>query len=845
MLFAFVLMENPQVWGQDATPDPKAPLQMALSSPFALTAKPLSLLAKRGKWFPVAVTLSNTGDPVAGEVRLQLIGSSDAPANDFVATVDLPTNARKVVWLYGRLERPGIDNIQVSFAGRGFKTLDQRVPLQEPSEGQRVLLTVSDVDSGLSAALRGLRGSGLSLSGVANPMGINSGASQGPLRPLETVREGVPDRWIGLEIADMVILGDFPHAALAPPQIAALRGYVAGGGNLLALGGANAQRLSSSPLNDLWPATITGSAAASAQETAQIVQTFKGRALPGRALTGADKLGGSPLVAARGALKSDAQPRLGTRQQPLFSFQDVGAGRVLLLGFDPSQPPFNGWSGQVGLWRDVFGAGVKARFLETLDSDFAGMGPSGYSNRNRFAPPGYNNGQGATSTEELLDALGTAQQRRTPPVSQIAWFLALYVFVLVPLNYAILRFIDRRELAWISIPVIVAAFSIFAYSTALSIRGKTILTRQVDIVQSTLGSKQARADSLLWLFSPRSTTYTLESGVPSAAIADYANQQGVEQGAFSVVQPVEASSFRAQNAPVRIWVDRAFRAQSVPDWKGGVSRSGNRISNNSPFDLHGVVWVQNREARSLGTLKKGASLAIPTRASESAGGPDLLAAIERASKLDTTIGGEVQRNGIPDRALRAALGENFGVQYEGAFLIGWSKKTVAPLSIGTQGADASELTLFVFRAADPSGPRAASKISASEAIVKLVSSQAAGTTGGGIDSYECLLPDAAQYLLQVRGTGGLPSAGSTLPASSSNATVPVPVRNFEVYDARQNDWQGLAGTIHERRSPAGGWDFSATIERKWAREPERLLKIRVIRDNSRSKVSSARVMSAN
>ena len=83
-----------------------------------------------------------------------------------------------------------------------------------------------------------------------------------------------------------------------------------------------------------------------------------------------------------------------------------------------------------------------------------------------YAPPPpnyYNDDEGSptTLTGSLLSALSKAPQLRMPPVSRIAWFLALYVFFLVPLNYAVLRLIDRRELAWVTIPVIVVAFSLW------------------------------------------------------------------------------------------------------------------------------------------------------------------------------------------------------------------------------------------------------------------------------------------------------------------------------------------------------------------------------------------------
>ncbi len=845
----------PIAHAQNATPAANAPLKMALSSPFALTAKPLLVLVRQGKWFPVAVTFTNTGNPVSGEVHLKLIGSGDAPANDFMCPVDLPTNARKVVWLYGRMERPNISNLEISFFGRGFRALSERVPVQEPNDDQRVIVTVSDVDSGLSNALLGLRGRGFSVSGAVPSFVAGNNTAQGPIRPLEIARENVPDRWFGLESADMVVLGDFPHTALAPPQIEALRGYVAGGGTLLALGGANAARLASSPLADLWPAATGASGTASADEVAQIVKRYAvardgaGRA---RALSGADKLGGSPVVVARGALRGGGFLQSGSAQNPLFSQKEEGAGRVLLLGFDPSQPPFNGWSGQTELWRDVIAASIKTRHLDGLDPNFSGI--NGFSNggQGTFAP-NFGEPQNNSTTARLLSALSKARQRDTPPVSQIAWFLALYVFVLVPLNYAVLRFIDRRELAWISIPVIVAAFSIFAYSAALSIRGKDILTRQMDIVQSSIGSKTARTDSLLWIFSPRTTTYTFASSQSSAAVSDYANGPGVEQGTFSVLQPAEIASFQAKDAPVRIWSDRAFSAQSVPALKGGVTRIGDTLQNNTPFDLQGAVWVQDRQTRALGTLESGRSAPIPTRARENVNGVDFPGAIGRASQIDKIFDKETIKNGIPSSALVAALGEGFGRQNAGAFLVAWAKKPAAPLSIGASGANSNDITLFVFRAGTLAKKPGGKALAAREGIVTRLVSEVlapnnADAAGAGTDFFRCVLPVAKGYRLEARGIGASPRAQNFVPRFAPGAPRTAIARgafpvwiHVEAFDESRGRWIALPGKLRRDASPVAGWNFSAPISTAWVRQPDRTLQIRVRRDNASAKVSSVRV----
>jgi hypothetical protein len=842
---------------------------MALSSPFALTAKPLMIMARRGKWFPVAVTLSNTGDPVTGTLRLKLVagGEFENAPNESYCPVELPTNSNKVVWLYGRMERPNVAGVDITFSGRGFTSITQRVPIQEPYEGQRVILTVSDNVTGLTDTLKGLRGSGLSLTGAADPTGFNPSGSQGPLRPLETSRSGVPDRWIGLESADMVVLGDFPHTGLAPPQIDALRGFVVGGGNMLALGGANAARLSSSPLADLWPGVITTSNTASPAEVAGIVRQFVDTPR-----NGADRLGGAPVVVTRATLGPNSQLRMGTQASPLFSMLDTGAGRVLFLGFDPSQPPFNGWSGQDALWRDIFRVNVATKRFDGVDGDYFGFNPSqNYGNGyNPGYNPSYNSGYNqnyqqapSTSTGVLLNALAKAPQLSMPPVSQIAWFLSLYVFVLVPLNYAVLRFVDRRELAWITIPVIVAAFSAFAYASALSIRGNAILTRQVDVVQTSLGSKTARTDSLLWLFSPKRTTYDISSSSSDAAIADFANDAGGKQGAFSILQPADASSFKIEGANVWMWTDRGFVSQSIADLKNGITVQGGKVQNGTPLELQGVVWVQDHEVRSLGTIKTGGSTAIPVNATSKVASVELLGAITSASNVDSIFNAKTVSNGIPNSALSAALGANYGLQNEGPVLVAWVKKSVVPLSIGMGGANASDLSLLVVRVP----PTAASRIALREAIVKHVSSEMAQPSrnmGASTDSYEASLPPAKSWTLSARGTGAnsllipaSPMPGGTmpgLPVPGSGMTVSPPVNSypngsaptkihFEAWNDAQKRWIELSGQLTRDNSTSGGWDFQSRIPGNLPRQPDRFLRLRIRRDGMRARVSNVRISS--
>ena len=88
-----------KVWAQVAPP-----LTMSVDSPLSRIAplsdapinpnivRPLSVMARFGSWFPIAVTLNNTGEAVSGRVELRLTSSAGdmGAVSTFVSDVDLP-----------------------------------------------------------------------------------------------------------------------------------------------------------------------------------------------------------------------------------------------------------------------------------------------------------------------------------------------------------------------------------------------------------------------------------------------------------------------------------------------------------------------------------------------------------------------------------------------------------------------------------------------------------------------------------------------------------------------------------------------------------------------------------
>jgi hypothetical protein len=713
------------------------PIKMTLESPLGRTTEdfrgssgqgeeisespPLEVVSRFGRWFPIAVTLTNTNaEATDAKVTLSLrLFSAGDPAgvgsvSSFETRVDLPKGARKRVWLYGRRERGATDAGEVVLSTSGSRQ-EKPFRLREPSEGARVVWTVSDSDERL-VFLRALPRLRRQVDSTIPPVGLGS---TGAVETLGSSHEMVPTRWIGLEAVDLVVLHDFPHTSLSTEQVDALKGYVAAGGTLQVLGGSNFQRLAASPLRELWPVAPTGSRVISRRDreplsdlvaqALKLATTRKGKPyaaelplhLSGpRELSGADRLGGAPLLAATGSLAPDARALSPSLDPSLAAQKRYGAGRVNWFAFDPTKPPFVGWRGQEELWRTAFAnlpsprriAGVDAR-LETDN----GNTPASY---NYY---GYNQ-QGETGLSVLRSALARSPQLRTPAASSIAWFLALYVFFLVPVNYVVLRALDRRELAWVTVPVIVLIFSTLSYAAAVRIKGTQLRARQVAIVQGSDASPLARADSMLWVFSPRKASYTIEGKVaggqpdPAAFAAVYGDGRRSDALDNAVVeQSSEGDGARVVGAPINMWDYKSFVGHSVVPTRGGfaIEKQGGKrfLVNRSGQALRSATWIEDNMMRRLGDLapnsRVNVDLAKPHGFTNSS--IQLAEAAGKVFSFDNAGTGQ----GIASAALQVA-GVNAGNQ-KAPMLVAWQPNASSALAIAGEAPVRETVSLWVWR----------------------------------------------------------------------------------------------------------------------------------------------------
>ncbi|MBI4771279.1 MAG: hypothetical protein HY784_12940 [Chloroflexi bacterium] len=187
-------------------------------------------------------------------------------------------------------------------------------------------------------------------------------------------------------------------------------------------------------------------------------------------------------VIAQGTLAADAVTIASADSAPLIVSRRSGFGQVTFLAADPAFAPLRGWDGFEGLFRNLLA-------VPPDRPTWAG---------------GFRNW---SSAEQAINALPTLQ---LPSTFQICGFLFIYLVVIGPLNYLVLKRLRRRELAWLTIPGIVVFFSAATYLSGYQLRGTRATLHQLTLVQVWTDSDRAQVDQLVGLFSPRRTSYDVQ-----------------------------------------------------------------------------------------------------------------------------------------------------------------------------------------------------------------------------------------------------------------------------------------------------------------------------------------------
>lgn len=594
-------------------------------------------------WAPLLIRAANDGADVSGRLVVRPETSGNIVNNTYSTPVNLPSGSRQNVLLYIVPSAMG-SNLRVELLDSSDTVITSQAATMRSLQPQDQLYVVIT-----SAANGSVDMSGASISGN-NAFQANWGV------------ENLPEVSAVLSAVDMLLITDADTALISTRQQQALADWIIGGGHLIVTGGT-AWQSTAAGLLDLLPMNPTGSTTV---DNLTALADWTGRPDIRRnafeeAQQGEDPEAAQELppelaestVIATGTTTDDAEVLVvGQGGAPLVSRRQYGAGYIDYLAADPNAAPLRNWDGLTNLW---------------------------FSLRTSVEPrPSWGNGflqwQYATNAVQIIPGFNLL-----PSTAALCLFLIAYIALVGPANYLILSRLNRREWAWLTMPILIIAFSALAWLTGFNLRGNEVTLNRISVIQSFPDAPRARVDELTGLLSPRRANYSLAmldgSALQTIPQTNVITGGGPFTSSNEVIADIQQTdTFRAADVPVDASFIAGFYTRGMierPDVGGRATiffdGSGQRstvvrgaVTNSTDFTLEDAVLLTRGGVERIGDLTPGETqdfeIDISPELAPAASVPDRTTLTTNPYSYYGYYGGSIPYN--PERTILEILGED-------------------------------------------------------------------------------------------------------------------------------------------------------------------------------------------
>jgi hypothetical protein len=468
---------------------------------------------KAQQWMPVTIDVTNKGQDVSGTLEVTIGNNTNVPPLGpviYQAHVSVPSGATKHLKTYlVEFWAPATVSARIVQNGQVLASADA-----PPGTAATVLIGVlSDQSTALDSFA------------AVHPGGIAASVAHLSLGD-------VSDSPILLRAFDLLAIDDFATDSLTSAQRGALTDYVQNGGSLLLGTGASWRKTLAGVSSTILPMSVGGTA------TLNSVGAI-------------DNLSGVEI--ATGAVNPGSNAWLAEGARPLLAEKLVGAGIVTLATFDWNQAPVAGSTGADTLLRQVL--------VRTLFSSAAAQGI--YFNKGGGFGIG-GSGSTAERSNAVSQSLGSLPSLDRPSLLVIGVLVLAYVLFVGPINYFVLRALNRRALAWVTVPLIAILASAGAFGAGLFSKGRSVQTNQVSIVHLEPGWDHAYVESYTGLVTPTRGDYLVNVAGSKGLVEPIFNNGGLVGSSPGLIRVgVDDNSVMMPN--MTAFVLRGFATEGVVD----------------------------------------------------------------------------------------------------------------------------------------------------------------------------------------------------------------------------------------------------------------------------------------
>ena len=463
----------------------------------------------------------------------------------------------------------------------------------------------------------------------------------------------LPERVQAWSALDRLVWQDTDAARLTPGQLASLATWIAGGGRLVIVGGtAGADALTGFP-DALLPYRPTGTLDVDPSTLRTLLGT-----LPAEAVT---------LTAYAGEL-IDGRTLATSGDRVIAADRKIGSGSVTVLGFDPTTSWIaKGDALDTPLWRRLLPA--RSGGIISLVDD-----------------------------STIVSAVANLPSLALPPIGGLLVLLFGYILLVGPVNYLVLRRLDRREWAWGTVSALIVVFTVGSFGIGSLLRGSDVIVHEVAIVRGAPGTTEATVQSYLGIFSPSRSTFQIRAPGDTLLAAPM-NGDMFGSGTTGALDILQGDPSRIRDLDVGFGSLRTVRAEAGtvgPEITGDLRLESDRIkgtvTNKSDRTLIEPAIVLGASVLKLKDLAPGETATVDL--------PITNLGINMQTSLSDKVVGQfnwsggsmteedqrrlVRRSVIDQLSMDPMMGFAFSLPGESAMFMAWGRDAVVPFEIENQ-----------------------------------------------------------------------------------------------------------------------------------------------------------------
>ena len=484
--------------------------------------------AKIGLWTPVYVEVFGGTDGIAPDaerppyIQIDTVDSEDVGTFIRIPNVIVePLKSRTFIG-YVKAGRAGGNEIQFTLVVKGRKLPERKI------ENYSMLGIDSHLYLTLGSRISDLHRAMNKMNGVDEEKEFNGRPVSTQFRNVvfENDVEKLPDVWFGYNSVDLMILSTENRRFLTslgnqPERLKAIADWVRRGGRLvIPIAKQNQDALVAVLENQAaWqpPIPVVPPRAPTDIKLPRLLGVEQWGGVQGEPFQAEDKKDPLNKIAIPVATLDPGRVPAGDWEimaeengKPLIARVPYGLGQITYIAFSLEDAHFFAWPG-------------KEQFLKAMVEQLASKAPEGQQQRNfnpRFGGQQDFNNDLATGLLNGLDNFDV----KTIPFGAVALFIVLYILVVGPLDFLLLKYVFKRlEWTWITFPTVVLAVSVIAYFAAYALKGRDMKINKIDIIDFDLRTSyradrdpngqprnvHAYGQSIFTILSPRIQNYTI------------------------------------------------------------------------------------------------------------------------------------------------------------------------------------------------------------------------------------------------------------------------------------------------------------------------------------------------